>query len=50
VPKRMKPEELQNGLLEIYERVYSKEARLAVMSHFKDIYAKLHERSAHVGW
>ena len=49
IPKRMKPEELQNSLLEIYKRVYSKEARMAVVKYFKEIYANLHRQEVRVG-
>ncbi|HTG00281.1 MAG TPA: radical SAM protein [Nitrospirota bacterium] len=42
LPARLTPAELQNGLLDVYKRVYSKEARRAVVLHFKDIYLKLH--------
>lgn len=49
IPKRMKPEELQSCIIEIYKRVYSRGARLAVVQHFKEIYAKLHERGLHAG-
>lgn len=41
-PTLMTPEELQRGVLEIYRRVYSKETRMAVMEHFKKIYADLY--------
>jgi len=44
MPRKMKPEELQSGLMEIYKRVYSKETRMAVAKHFKDIYMKLHDQ------
>ncbi len=44
IPKRMKPGELQEGLLEIYKRIYAKDARMAVVRHFKEIYAQLYKR------
>ena len=41
IPKRLSPEELKKSVLAIYELIYSKEARMTVVKHFKEIYAKL---------
>jgi radical SAM superfamily enzyme YgiQ (UPF0313 family) len=41
MPKQMSPRELQNGIFEVYQRVYNKEVRLKIAKHFKDIYSKL---------
>jgi len=41
IPKNMTGEELKNGLYQIYKKVYSKEARLKVAKHFKNIFKKL---------
>ncbi len=41
IPKRMKPEELEHGLLEIYKRVYNKDVRSSIVKHFMGIYANL---------
>ncbi len=40
-PKKMSVEELQAGILDLYQRIYSKEARSAVLKHFKQIYRTL---------
>jgi len=40
-PKKMSIEELQKTLNEIYSKVYSLEARLLVMDHFKKIYKNI---------
>lgn len=44
LPKNMRPEELQKGLLYIYERVYDKRIRINIMKYFKNIY-KLQTKS-----
>jgi radical SAM superfamily enzyme YgiQ (UPF0313 family) len=41
IPKNMTGEELENGLHRIYEKVYSKEARLKILNHFKNIFKNL---------
>jgi radical SAM superfamily enzyme YgiQ (UPF0313 family) len=41
IPKNMTGEELENGFHKIYEKVYSKEARLKVLNHFKNIFKNL---------
>lgn len=41
IPKNMTGEELKNGLYKVYKKVYSKEARLKVLKHFKNIFKKL---------
>ena len=41
IPQNMTGEELKNGLYRIYKKVYSKEARLKVLKHFKNIFKKL---------
>lgn len=41
MPKKMTPEVLKHGLMEVYRQVYSKETRLAVMKHFKEIYGTM---------
>jgi radical SAM superfamily enzyme YgiQ (UPF0313 family) len=46
IPRRMTPEELQNGVLEIYKRIYSRDVKMTVVRHFKEIYANLHRREA----
>lgn len=38
LPKNMSPEELQKGLVSIYEKVYDTRVRLSVMNHFKHIW------------
>ncbi len=47
-PQRMKPEEIQRGICDIYKQIYSKEARIAVIKHFKEIRSKLHECNPHL--
>jgi len=42
IPKNMSIIELDECLMRIYQRVYSREARTAVVQHFKGIYLKLH--------
>jgi radical SAM superfamily enzyme YgiQ (UPF0313 family) len=37
LPKNMSKEELQDGLLTMYQRIYSKEVQLGVANHFKSI-------------
>lgn len=49
MPKKMKPEELQQGILRVYKRIYRPEVRMAVVKYFKDIYAKLNERKSFSG-
>jgi len=46
-PMKMSPEELQAGTLDLYQRIYSKESRSAVMKHFRQIYRSL--RRSHAG-
>ncbi|MBN2159007.1 MAG: B12-binding domain-containing radical SAM protein [Spirochaetes bacterium] len=41
IPKNMSAVELQNGLYEIYEKVYNKEVRAAVLRHFKNIFKEI---------
>ncbi len=38
IPKQMTSQELQDGLLEIYKRVYNKEVQLNISKYFKKIY------------
>jgi len=38
IPKNFKAEELEDGIINIYKKVYSKNARLDVINHFKKIY------------
>ncbi len=45
-PMKMSAEELQAGTLELYQRIYSREARSAVMKHFKQIYRSLRRAQA----
>ncbi|UCB57650.1 MAG: B12-binding domain-containing radical SAM protein [Candidatus Omnitrophota bacterium] len=40
-PKRMSAQELQDGFLEIYQQIYSKEVYFKKAEHFKEIYADL---------
>jgi radical SAM superfamily enzyme YgiQ (UPF0313 family) len=49
MPKRMTPEELQEGILRVYKRIYRPEVRMSVVKYFKSIYAKLYEQKSHVG-
>jgi radical SAM superfamily enzyme YgiQ (UPF0313 family) len=49
MPKKIKPEELQAGILEIYKRIYTKEARMAVVNHFKKIYTTLYKTEVQCG-
>ena len=37
LPKKMSKEELEDGLLTMYQRIYSKEVQLGVANHFKSI-------------
>jgi len=41
IPKNMTGEELENGFHKIYKKVYSKEVRLKVLNHFKNIFKKI---------
>ncbi|MBT3386984.1 MAG: B12-binding domain-containing radical SAM protein [Desulfobacula sp.] len=41
IPKNMTGEDLKNGLHRVYKKVYSKEARLKVLKHFKNIFKEL---------
>ncbi len=40
-PRKMSSEELQAGTLHLYQRIYSKESRSAVMKHFRQLYRSL---------
>ncbi len=44
LPKRMTAEELQSGIKDLYQRIYRKDTRAAVMGHFRGIYRRLHEK------
>jgi radical SAM superfamily enzyme YgiQ (UPF0313 family) len=44
IPKKMKVEELQEGLLTIYKKIYAKDVRTAVVKHFLKIYKNRHMR------
>ncbi len=44
IPKKMKADELCKGVLEVYKKIYSKQVRLSVIRHFKDIYKKSSEQ------
>lgn len=39
IPKKMKPDELQDGLLYVYNRVYNKKVRLEVMRQIMDVFS-----------
>ena len=41
LPKKMSKEELQDGLLTMYQRIYSKEVQFGVANHFKNIAKQL---------
>jgi len=41
IPKRMSSKDLQDGILKVYQEVYSKENRFKIASHFKKIYTNL---------
>ncbi len=41
IPKRMSAQELQNGLLDIYKKIYSPDVRLKKAHYFKRIYLSL---------
>ena len=45
-PRKMSSEELQAGTLDLYQRIYGKEARSAVLKHFKQIYRSLRRAQA----
>ena len=41
VPKHLTTDELEAGVLDIYRRVYSREARLSVVKHFKQTFSNI---------
>ena len=41
LPKKMSKEELQHGLLTMYQRIYRKDVQLRVANHFKSIVKQL---------
>ncbi|MEW6380880.1 MAG: radical SAM protein [bacterium] len=41
IPKRMSPQRLQEGLYEVFQKVYDREVRIKVAQHFKKIYHDL---------
>ena len=45
-PMKMSAEELQAGTLDLYQRIYSKESRSAVLKHFRQIYRTLRRAQA----
>ena len=44
IPMRMSPQRLQEGLYEVFQKVYDREVRIKVARHFKKIYHDLSER------
>lgn len=45
VPKYLTADELEAGVLDIYRKVYSKEARLSVVKHFKQTFSNIAKMS-----
>jgi radical SAM superfamily enzyme YgiQ (UPF0313 family) len=43
-PRNMSPEQLQQGVLETFKSVYSKQAAAAKARHFREIFSRLQER------